>query len=164
MHKSRKIFRWNYIKTCSRVPGVIMYTPSCFRAHMWHKIKNIADIVGVDVSPVYSFGACVVVVISDRIFNGWHCFGCTFYRLNFTTAKASWWLSLPGDVSSSIPTRDWLAAVSSCIAPCDWLKTLVRLHCDVMIGMSTIKTWCFGRSFKGNLTYLQKKIPHQNAM
>ena len=45
-------------------------------------------------------------------------------------------------------------AILSCIVMCDWLRALINLHCDIMIGMSMNKIW-FSRA-----TFFWEKIQH----
>ena len=75
-----------------------------------------------------------------------------------TAAIVSTWQPVPEPINGV--TRMWL----SCFATCDWLRTLVHLHCEVMITTSTTKTWWSCRSLGVDLLCLRKKTCHQNTM
>ena len=72
-------------------------------------------------------------------------------------AIASMWQPVLEPINSV--TNTWL----SFFATCDWLRTLVHLHCDVMITTSTTKTWWSCWSLGVDLPCLRKKICHQKT-
>ena len=97
----------------------------------------------------YLVSLCLHELVGDTIVDGWPQFECNFdvfadmilpYGSHCIDMTAS-----PEPINGI--TGTWL----SCFATCDWLRALMHLHCDVMIQMTTTKTWWF--VYRWGLTY-----------
>ena len=110
----------------------------------------------------YLVSLCLHEQGGDTIVDGWPLFDCNFNVLpiwfSHTATIASTWQPVPEPINGV--TGTWL----SCFVTCDWLRAIVRLHCDVMITTSTTKTWWSSRTLGVDLSCLRKIICHQNTM
>ena len=104
---------------------------------------------------------CLREQVGDMIVNGWPQFEC---NLNvFVDMILPYGSHCINMTASPEPINGATGAWLSCLATCEWLRALMRLHYDVMISMSTSKTWwsCIG----GRLTMLTEEnlLPKYNV-
>ena len=139
-------FRCSCSTACRRCPNYIFILD--FNTWLqWIGQRQLQD----EIRNIWVLWFWCLVVIVDR----WPQFECNFNVLPIwfchAAVIASTWQPVLEPINGVTGTR------LSCFAMCDWPRTLVHLHCDVMITTSTTKTWWSCRSLGGRLAMLKEE-------